>query len=417
MAALTVTGATLDGEAAALRAEDGLIAAVGAGVEAREGDTVLEAGGRILAPPFVNAHGHAAMTLFRGFGDDLPLMEWLETKIWPAEAKLEPEDVYWGTRLACAEMLRSGTTRFFDMYWHGTEVARAAADSGMRVVAGAVLIDNLDPERGKAVRAEARQSIDALAGAGPLVVPSLTPHAIYTVSGESLEWAGEVSRERGIPLQIHLSETEQEVSDCLEAHGVRPAHYLDRLGFLGPLTMLAHGVWLDEAELELVAERGATIATNPAANMKLAVGGSFPYPSASEAGVAMALGTDGVSSNNNLDMFEEAKLLALLAKHSAGDPSVLPAGEALAIARGLRSPLAGGTPLEPGAPADFILLDSEVPELAAGDPDAGLAYAASGAVVTEAVVAGRIVMRDRVVEGAAEAIAEVRGRAKRLTGE
>jgi 5-methylthioadenosine/S-adenosylhomocysteine deaminase len=416
MTALTVTGATLDGEAVGVRAEDGVISELAPGVEPREGDTVLEAGGRLLAPPFVNAHGHAAMTLFRGFGDDLPLMEWLETKIWPAEAKLEPEDVYWGTRLACAEMLRSGTTRFFDMYWHGTEVARAASDAGLRVVAGAVLIDGLDPERGKVVRAEAELSIDALAEAGPLVVPSLTPHAIYTVSGESLEWAGGVSRERGIPVQIHLSETEQEVRDCLDAHGLRPAHYLDGLGLLGPLTMLAHGVWLDDEELELIAERGATVVTNPAANMKLAVGGSFPYPAAKAAGVAMALGTDGVSSNNNLDMLEEAKLLALMAKHSAGDPAVLPAGEALAIARGLRSPLAGGTPLEPGAPADFILLDPDVPELAAGDPDAGLAYAASGAVVTEAVVAGRIVMRDRVVEGAAEAIAEVRTRAGRLTG-
>jgi 5-methylthioadenosine/S-adenosylhomocysteine deaminase len=415
MTALTVIGAMLGGEPATLRAEDGVIAEVGPSVEAQPGDTVLEAGGRVLAPPFVNAHGHAAMTLFRGFGDDLPLREWLETKIWPAEAKLEPEDVYWGTRLACAEMLRSGTTRFFDMYWHGTEVARAASDAGMRVVAGAVLIDGLDPERGKVVRAEAEESIDALADAGPLVVPSLTPHAIYTVSGESLEWAGGISRERAIPVQIHVSETEQEVRECLEAHGVRPAHYLDRLGFLGPLTMLAHGVWLDDEELELIARRGATVVTNPAANMKLAVGGSFPYPAAKAAGVAMALGTDGVSSNNNLDMLEEAKLFALMAKHSSGDPAVLPAGEALAIARGLRSPLAGGTPLEPGAPADFILLDPEVPELASGDPDAGLAYAASGAVVTEAVVAGRIVMRDRVVDGAGEAIAEVRHRAKRLT--
>jgi 5-methylthioadenosine/S-adenosylhomocysteine deaminase len=415
MSGLLVRGASLAGETVCLRAADGLIAEVGPGVEPREGDAVLEAGGRLLAPPFVNAHGHAAMTLFRGFGDDLPLMEWLETRIWPAEARLEPEDVYWGTRLACAEMLRSGTTKFFDMYWHGPEVARAAADSGMRAVAGAVLIDGLDPARGREVRAAAAESIDALAEAGPLIEASLTPHAIYTVSGESLEWAAEVSRERGIAIQIHLSETEREVSDCVAAHGVRPAHYLDQLGFLGPRTMLAHGVWLDDAELALIAERGATVVTNPAANMKLAVGGAFPYPAARDGGVPLALGTDGVSSNNNLDMFEEAKLLALLAKHASGDPAVLPAEEAVAIARGQRSPLAGGTALEAGRPADFLLLDPDVPELASGDPAAGLAYAASGAIVTDAVVAGRVVMRDRAVAGLGEAIAEVRERAARLT--
>jgi 5-methylthioadenosine/S-adenosylhomocysteine deaminase len=412
---LCVRGAELDGAAVSLRAAEGLIAELGPDVEPKAGDEVIDAAGLLLAPPFVNGHTHAAMTLFRGFGDDLPLMEWLETKIWPAEARLEPEDVYWGTRLAAVEMIRSGTTRFVDMYWHDDQVEAAVRDAGLRAVISSVLIDQLDPAKGEGMRAKALESLDRLADAGPLVAPALGPHAIYTVSPDSLRWLAEVAAEREIALNIHLSETEAEVRDCIDAHGLRPAQYLDGLGFLGERTALAHGVWLDDGELELIAERGATVVTNPAANMKLAVGGAFPYARAAERGVRIGLGTDGVSSNNNLDLLEEAKLLALLQKHESGDPSLLPAEEALAIARGQRSPLLGGGPLQAGGPADFLLLRGAEPELSAGDRSAALVYAASGAVVDTTVVAGRVLMRERVVEGAEEAISEVRERAARLT--
>jgi 5-methylthioadenosine/S-adenosylhomocysteine deaminase len=412
---LAVTGALLDGHPAGLRAEDGRIVEIGPVVSPRPGDEVIDATGMLLCPPMVNGHTHAAMTLFRGFGDDMPLMEWLRTRIWPAEAKLEPEDVYWGTRLACVEMIRAGTTRFLDMYWHGPEAARAVVDSGMRAAVSSVIIDQLDPARGRAMRPEMIESLDRIAAAGERVTPSLGPHAIYTVSAESLAWLAELAAEREITLQIHLSETEQEVADCMEAHGKRPAAYLDELGFLGPRTLLAHGVWLDEAELELIAERGATVVASPAANLKLAVGGVLPYPAAARAGVRLGLGTDGVSSNSNLDSFEEVKLLALTQKHATGDTSTLPASDALAIARGLRSPALKGTPLEAGRPADFLLLRGQDPELSAGDLDADLVYAASGAIVDTTVVAGEVLMRNREVAGAEEAVAEVRVRAARLT--
>jgi len=412
---LAVAGAQLEGHPVGLRAEDGVIAELGPEVAPRPGDELIDATGMLLCPPMVNAHTHAAMTLFRGFGDDMPLMEWLQNRIWPAEAKIEPQDVYWGTRLACLEMIRSGTTRFFDMYWFGPDVARAVGDSGVRAAVSSVLIDQLDPARGEAMRPQVLDWLDRIRKAGERVVPSLGAHAIYTVSPESLAWFAELGAEREIPLQIHLSETEQEVNDCLEAHGRRPAAYLDELGFLGPRTLLAHGVWLDDAELELIAERGATVVTNPAANMKLAVGGVFPYPNAARAGVSIGLGTDGVSSNSNLDMFEEVKLLALGQKQASGDPAMLPAGDALAIARGQRSQALGGTPLEPGQPADFLLLRGSDPELSAGDLDADLVYAAAGSVVDTTVVAGRVLMRDRVVPAADELVAEVRARAARLT--
>ena len=312
-------------------------------------------------------------------------------------------------------MIRCGTTRFFDMYWHGTEVARAVADAGLSAVISSVMIDQLDPDKGEELRPQALEALDRLAEAGPRIAPSLGPHAIYTVSSESLAWIAQVAGERGITVQIHLSETEQEVTDCIEAHGKRPAAYLDELGLLGPRTLLAHGDWLDDSELELIAERGATVVTNPAANMKLAVGGVFPYPRAARAGVSLGLGTDGVSSNSNLDSFEEVKLFALAQKHASGDPSTLPATDALEIARGRRSQALGGTPLEPGQPADFLLLRGSDPQLSAGDLDADFVYAAGGSVVDTTVVAGRVLMRDRAVPGADELVGEVRARARRLT--
>ncbi len=412
---LAVTGAELEGSIVGLRCEGGAISALGPEVEPEPDDEVIDGGEMVLVPPMVNGHTHAAMTLFRGFGDDLPLMEWLRERIWPAEAKLEPEDVYWGTRLAAIEMIRSGTTRFFDMYWHGAEVARAVSDAGLRAVVSFVLLDTVDTAKVEDLRSQALGSLDELGGFGPLVTPSLGPHAIYTVSSDSLAWIAQVGADREVPIQIHLSETEGEVKECLAAHGVRPAAYLDRLGLLGPRTVLAHGVWLDDDELALIAERGSTVVANPAANMKLAVGGLIPYRRAAAAGVALGLGTDGPASNSNLDLLEEVKIFALSQKHAEGDPSVLPAAEALAIARGLRSELMGGIPLAAGGPADFLLLRRQDPELTPGDLDADLVYAASGAVVDTTVVAGRALMRNREVAAAAEVIAEVRARAARLT--
>jgi 5-methylthioadenosine/S-adenosylhomocysteine deaminase len=414
---LAVTGATLDGEVVGLRAEDGAIAELGPEVRPAEGDEVLDGSGRALVPGLVNGHTHAAMTLFRGYGDDLPLMEWLRDWIWPAEAKLTGEDVYWGTRLACVEMIRTGTVRFFDMYWHAGETARAVADAGIRAVIGAPLIDAAEGTGIDGLREVAAASLDEVAAvdAGGRVGGALAPHAIYTVGEDSLRWVASQAAERDLPVQIHLSETEREVADCVEAHGVRPARYLDGLGLLGPNTVLAHGVWLDESELELVAARGATVVTNPVANMKLAVGGPFPFAAARQHGVRLGLGTDGPGSNNSLDLIADAKHLALIQKHAAGDPAAVTATEAWRIATGCGSPLLGGRgALAPGDPADFLLVRADAPELAPGELVANLVYAASGAVVDATVVAGRVLMRDGAVEGADEVRERALDQAKRL---
>ena len=276
-APLAVTGAVLDGETVGLRCIDGTIVALGPDVTPEPGDETIEATGAPIVAPLVNGHTHAAMTLFRGFGGDLPLMRWLQEVVWPVEAKLEPEDVYWGVRLACAEMIRTGTTRFWDMYWHPAATARAVRDAGLRATIGGPLFDA--DGKTAAMQETALSNLEQLAELGPQIDSSLAPHAIYTVSEELLRWTAELAAEREIPVQIHLSETEQEVSDCFEQHGLRPAAYLDRLGMLSERTILAHGVWLDRDELELIAERGCTVVANPVANMKLAVGGVLPYPS------------------------------------------------------------------------------------------------------------------------------------------
>ncbi|HET9162800.1 MAG TPA: amidohydrolase [Solirubrobacterales bacterium] len=418
-----VTGAVLNGETVGLRCVDGTIEAVGPGVAARAGDETIDAAGMPLVPALVNGHTHAAMTLFRGYGGDLPLMRWLEEKIWPVEAKLEAEDVYWGTRLACAEMIRTGTGRFWDMYWQPEATAQAVSDAGLRATIGGPLFD-ADGRRAE-TQARVLAELEALAGRGPETEAALAPHSIYTVSEELLRWTGETAAARGLAIQIHLSETEREVSDCVAAHGVRPAAYLDRLGLLGERTVLAHGVWLDDVELELIAARGATVVANPVANMKLAVGGVMPYPAARRAGVAVGLGTDGAGSNDSLDLLADLKLFALGQRHTSGDATVVPAAEAVEIATGARAPLLrGGSPsgaaesasglLVPGAPADFLLLRGASPELGIGDLASDLVYAAAGSVVDTTVVAGRVLMRGGAVDGVEEIVARAAERARRL---
>lgn len=406
---LAVTDATLDGSTVGLRCEHGRITEIGAGVGPEAGDEVLAGEGLALVPGFVNAHTHAAMTLFRGFADDLPLMQWLEQHIWPAEERLRADDVYWGTRLACLEMIRTGTVAFWDMYWYPEAAARAVEDAGLRATVATPLIDGNDTER---ARAEAEAALDLVqASASGRVRAGFAPHALYTVGEDSLRWVAERAEEREATVQIHLSESEDEVTSCVAEHGVRPAFHLDRTGLLGPRTILAHCVWLDRAELELIAERGATIATNPVANLKLAVGGPFPYAAARELGVAMGIGTDGAGSNNSLDMLADLKAFALIQKNAAADPAAVTATETLALGRGERSGLLAAAELRPDGDADFLLVRAGAPELALGDLDAGLVYAASGAIVDATVVAGRVLMRDGAIGGSDQIVAMARERA------
>jgi 5-methylthioadenosine/S-adenosylhomocysteine deaminase len=452
---LRVEGATLDGVRVAIDIADGRVSAIhreqgreaGGGGESAAGDVearrawsagegrggsadrgtagmapagrVLHGAGCAAFPGFRNAHTHAAMTLLRGFGDDMPLDAWLRTRIWPAEARLTEEDVYAGTRLALLEMVRSGTTYLNDMYWHRPGVRRAVLEMGLRAHLGSPFVDFGDEARGSASRALALAEIEAVGDDGAMVRLALAPHAIYTVSPENLRWIADLAREHDLMVHIHLSETAQEVRDCVAAHGVRPAFLLERCGLLETRLVCAHAVHLDDAERGALAAAGSTAVTNPTANMKLAVGGAFDVPAARAAGLRVALGTDGPASNNNLDMIEEMRTLSLLQKHSACDPAVLPAREALALATAgpLPGMLAQPGAVRVGDPADLVLVRMDAPETApAHDEASALVYAASGAHVDTTICAGRVLMHGRVVEvvDEGEVVAEATERALAL---
>jgi 5-methylthioadenosine/S-adenosylhomocysteine deaminase len=389
VSALTVLGAvTPAGEAVALRAVDGRIAELGTGVVAQSGDEVLDAGGNVLVPGLVNGHTHAAMTLFRGYGSDLPLMSWLEDRIWPAEARLSGDDVYWGARAVC--------------------------DAGLRATVGPPLLDGLDPARSEAACAAVGDALDELAQYAPSVSPSLAPHGIYTVSERSLEWVAEQSAVRDTAVHLHFLETASEVAGCLDRVGVRPGPYLERIGLLSPRLVLAHGVFMEDAELAPVAASGATVVTNPVSNLKLAVGRVFPYRAMRAHGIPVAIGTDGASSNNGLDVLQDVKLLALLQKFEANDPATLPAAEAWGVATGALSPFLGARPLAADEPADFLLVRASAPELAPGHFLDNLVYAAAGSVVDTTVVGGRVLLRDGIVADEEEVRAKAVECARRL---
>lgn len=391
----------VDGRSRSIFIEDGRIAALG---EDRPADRTIEAGGLYAYPSLMNSHTHAAMTLFRGFGDDMPLMEWLEKRIWPAEALLTEEDVYHGTRLAILEMIRGGTTFLADMYWHRPGVARAVKEMGVRGLIASVFIDLGDPEKAAEQRDRTVERIARRDEYGPRVRLALGPHAVYTVSVESLEWIAEQSEAHDLPVHIHLSETKVEVEGCEKAHGCRPPELLRRVGLVGPRLLAAHGVWLDDAEREMLAEAGATVITNPASNLKLA-GGAFDYAAAKRAGLRVVLGTDGAASNNNLDLLEEMKFAALLAKHVSGDPTCLPAAEALALATAAPA-AAHGTgcgKIEVGRPADLMLLDLSDPATQpVHDPVSNVVYAATAANVHSTICDGELRMENRQVVGVDE---------------
>ncbi|MFH1403176.1 MAG: amidohydrolase [Candidatus Altiarchaeota archaeon] len=394
----------LYGRETSILIEGDRIAGVGAVEESAE--HVIDGRGKCALPGLVNTHTHAAMTLMRGYADDLPLQEWLEKHIWPLEANLTEDDVYWGTRLACLEMIRSGTTCFNDMYWHMEGACRAVDDSGIRGFMGGVLIDMFDEGKAEEQIRENERIIPRLRGEfGGRVNLTLGPHALYTVSADSLKWCAEYARENGMLVHFHLSETEREVSDCVKKNGKRPVEYLDGLGFLGPNLVCAHSVWLDDNEIRILAERGVKVSHCPVSNMKLAVGSALRYDDLRNAGVTVSLGTDGCASNNNLDMFESMKFAALLQKMHYNSQTTMPASDALRMATidGARSLGLNAGAIEEGMLADVILMDLRRPDLTPHhNLESDIVYSTNGSCVDTVICDGRVLMSDGVIEGDVE---------------
>ncbi|MDD1645796.1 MAG: amidohydrolase family protein [Methanomicrobiales archaeon] len=390
---------------------DGLIEYVGTGGTARHGrDAAVTLDGRnhLVLPGLVNTHTHAAMTLLRGYADDMPLQEWLSQKIWPLEAHLTGKDVYQGTRLACLEMIRSGTTAFNDMYFHMEDAARAVSEAGIRATLAYGFLDMGDPgKREKECRATEALVRHVKGLRNPRIRAAVGPHAVYTVSPEGLQWCAGFAREQGIGVHVHLSETEQEVRECMVARGDRPAAHLDRCGCLTPQTVAAHCCWLDREECSLIAARGTAASHNPTSNMKLAVGRAMPYHWMRESGARVTLGTDGAASNNSLDMFGAMKGAALLQKFFWNRQTLLPAPEALSMATEAGAAALGIGPgrIEAGAPADLILVSTSSADLTPlHHPASNLVYSCTGGSVQTVICDGRVLMHKRVVPGEQEAL-------------
>ncbi|HEX6135409.1 MAG TPA: amidohydrolase [Longimicrobiales bacterium] len=411
MEELLIRHAIVGGERRSIRIRGGSIVEITAAPEPggtagpAAGVRVIEAEGLHAFPSFKNAHTHVPMVLFRGYGDDMPLMEWLQTRIWPAEAQLTEQDVYFGARLGILEMIRGGTTFFNEMYWHRPGIVRAVEEMGVRSLIGQTLIGVGDPA---VLEAQQRDLLELAARPheNPRVQLGAAPHAIYTVPEPVLRWVGEVAAEHDLLVHIHLSETAGEVEECIAAHGCRPAQLLDRVGLVNSRLIAVHGQFLDADELALLGAAGATLVTNPAANLKLATGGIFPYRAARAAGIRVCLGTDGAASNNTLSMLEAMKLAALLQKHRESDATELPASQALEMATTAASEAfrLGPGGLVSGAPADLVLMDFSAPSTQpVHDPVSALVYAAGDAHVHTTICDGRVLMHERKVEVCDEA--------------
>jgi len=358
----------------------------------------------VVLPGLINTHTHAPMVMYRGLADDLALMDWLTKYIFPAEAKtVSPDMVRIGTRLAALEMIESGTTTYTDMYYFEEEIAKTTREAGLRGVLGNTIIQFPAPD--------ARTPKDGLARTeafikafkdDPLITPAVAPHALYTNDRSTLVASVELARRYHVPVIIHLAETEDELKDAQVKYGVTPTAYLESIGFWGPMTIAAHGVWVNDEDIGILKRRGVGISHNPESNMKLA-SGAAPVVQYLAAGVALGLGTDGAASNNDLDMFEAMRQASFLAKHVTHDPRTLPASTALDLATiggarvlGMERQIGS---LEPGKRADLITVSmSAARQTPAYDPVSHLVYVTRGDDVRTTVVNGKILMRDRVVK-------------------
>jgi 5-methylthioadenosine/S-adenosylhomocysteine deaminase len=363
-------------------------------IDPGEAETVIDGSNLLVMPGLVNTHGHAAMTLFRSYADDLPLQEWLEDKIWPIEEHLTADDVYWGSMLAICEMLKGGTTTFKDMYFFMDKVAEAAAESGIRAFLSRGMVGFGD-SAATGLR-EAEEFIRNWHGAeGGRINVTLGPHAPYTCPPPYLEKVIALAAKSGRPLQIHLSETKREVEESIDQHGASPIELVNRLGLFDHKVTAAHCVHVSDRDIEILAEKQVGVAHNPGSNLKLG-SGVAPVAKMLEKGIKVGIGTDGASSNNNLDMFEELRLTSLLAKGMAMDPTLINAKTALRMATLTGAEalfLEGCGCLKEGWKADLIGLRLDVPHLTPmHDPTAQIVYAASASDVDLVLVDGRLLL-------------------------
>lgn len=381
--------------------KDNLIAEISQEIEQDNADKIIDAEGKILLPGFINTHTHLSMTLFRGLADDLSLDSWLNDHIWPMEANLNGDYCYIGALLGAVELIKSGTTTFSDMYFYMEDVARAVDEAGIRAVLSYGMIDFGDEEKRKNEISENLTLFDSCDGmADGRIKVFLGPHSPYTASEELLIKVRELADKHNMGIHIHVSETQKEIDDVSADKGLRPFEYLDKIGFLGPDVVAAHSIWLSDEEIEIIKKNNVKISHNPCSNMKLA-SGICPVSKLIENDICVSIGTDGASSNNNLDLIEELKTASLLQKVSTLDPKVLNSDEALAMgtikgAESLGLDFEIGS-IEVGKKADIILIDTNsanmVPD--SSSLSSNVIYSANGSNVDTTICDGKILMENK----------------------
>ena len=381
--------------------KDDVISEIAPQIDESDVDKVIDATGKILLPGLINTHTHLSMTLFRGLADDLSLDSWLNDHIWPMEANLNGDYCYIGALLGAVELIKSGTTTFSDMYFYMEDVARAVDEAGIRAVLSYGMIDFGDEEKRKN---EIRENLTLFENCNGMADGRIKvffgPHSPYTASEELLIKVRELADKYGMGIHIHVSETQKEINDVSEEKGLRPFEYLDKIGLLGPDVVAAHSVWLSDEEIEIIRKNDVKVSHNPCSNMKLA-SGIAPISKLLENDICVSIGTDGASSNNNLDLIEELKTASLLQKVSTLDPKVLNSDEAIAMgtikgaeALGLDSEIGS---IEVGKKADIILIDTNsanmVPD--SSSLSSNIIYSANGSNVDTTICNGKVLMENK----------------------
>ncbi len=378
--------------------------------EIDKSDIVIDGKDKALIPGLMNCHTHAAMVLFRSYAEDMYLHEWLEKKIWPAERKLDEKAVYYGTKLACIEMLKSGCTFFNDMYFYAEAIAKAVEDTGIRACISSAFFDFFDKDLLEKNIKRVERDVKALKKY-ERVLPAVGPHAVYTVSLEGLRMAKEIADEYNAFIHFHLAETEREVVEFKKKHGKSIVSALDEIGFLCDKLICAHSVWLDENEIELLSKRGVNVAHCPTSNMKLCVGKALNYSLMRKYNVNVTLGTDGAASNNNLDMFEEMKFASLLQKFYYNDPTIVKAREIFDMttsnpAKAFKLKVGE---IKEGYLADLVLIDLKKPYMIPGhDFISDLVYSANSSCVDTVIVDGKVLVENGKFEGEEEVYEKVK---------
>jgi 5-methylthioadenosine/S-adenosylhomocysteine deaminase len=367
-----------------------------------DAEVVIDGHQKAVFPGFVNAHSHAAMTLFRGFAEDLPLERWLNEKIWPAEAKHTDETVYWGTKLACLEMIETGTTCVNDMYFRPKQVYQAFFEMGLRAFVTDSIFDFFDSEKAEKAKRMTEENLVLAQSFDSTVRYSIAPHAIYSVSADLFKWSADFAKANGLIMHTHLAESRVEYENSIKNFGLSPVKYLHKLGVLSPNLSLAHVVWVDDEDIQILADHDVKVVHNPQSNLKIASGYQFKYEEMKQRGVTVCLGMDGCASSNNLDMTEAMKLASILQKAWRFDPTVLSEREVLDMAtvNGAKALGINAGVVKEGYLADLMLVDLNQTAFTPNhDTIANLVFAANGSTVDTVICNGKILMQNRTISG------------------